>query len=56
MNNQLEGKDIHSIYKLAKEKLNRLLDTFLYEFNALKLNITNISLISNDDRIFVIND
>lgn len=49
-------KDIHSIYKLAKEQVNRLLDTFLYEFNALKLNIFQISLLSNNERIFVVDD
>lgn len=52
----ISWKDVHSIYKLAKEKLNRLLDTFLYEFNALKLIITNSSLISNTERVFIIND
>lgn len=49
-------KDIHSIYKLAKEHINRLLDTFLYEFNALKLNIYQISLLSNNERIFIVDD
>jgi len=52
----ISWKDIHSIHKVAKEHLNRLLDTFLYEFNALKLNITNSSLICNNERIFIVND
>ncbi|NVP17397.1 hypothetical protein HUU51_01640 [Candidatus Gracilibacteria bacterium] len=53
---RINGKDIHSIYKKAKEHINRILDTFLYEFNALKLNISPISLLSNNERIFIVDD
>ena len=53
---KIEWKDIHSIYKIAKSHINKLFDTFLYEFNALKLIIFKNSLISDEDRIYVIND
>lgn len=53
---RINWKDIHSIYKKAKEHINRILDTFLYEFNALKLNISPISLLSNNERIFIVDD
>ncbi len=49
-------KDIYTICRIAKENLNKIFDTFLYEFNALKLNILNISMVIDDERIFLIND
>ena len=52
----ISWKDINTVYKIAKEKLNRLLDTFLYEFNALKLIISKFSLVAHEDVLFATND
>lgn len=49
-----KGKDVFSVWNIAKEKINKLFDTFLYEFNALKLHILPVIILSNGNNFFVV--
>lgn len=47
--------DIYSIQKEAKEKITRLLDTFLFEFNAFSFKISSLSVVlDHENRSFIV--